>query len=465
MTIQYVGGKSFTNPVAGGSGGTLSLTDLTGGIASSPAAGDLVVAIYMTGTETVRSITITPEYTTVLGLNRISTRGTNFVMYRKIMGSTPDTTLTYSGTGSSTDSGVILVQVWRGVDQNYPLTPYYANNNGVNSGLADPPSFLPLTTNTVVIAGGSGSANGSAPQNPYTSSDLTNFLSSNTINATHVGQVGIGYQTWSSGVVNPAAFTGGGGTTGDAWVGLTMGVIPNGDPYPKVVTISKSSLNATTSSSVTTPSFIVDSVSNQKLLIFSSLSINETLDSATTSTGDTVIPFTSNVSLVDSGKYNVVKGWYVNNPTPSSTYTVTVNRSGTTSTRFYVNAILLGNVANGAPKFQNAYSSTTYANNYSTTDFTTTSNTNLVIDVINVLQNTFPTATSANGTLICNMESVVTNTAKMDIFARNIPSGSVVTQNANYTVTANLYNVGILSFAFEPASYPSVSTGNMFMLF
>ena len=49
MALQYVGGNTATKAGATSGNSTISLTALTGGLSASAAAGDLVIAVFATG--------------------------------------------------------------------------------------------------------------------------------------------------------------------------------------------------------------------------------------------------------------------------------------------------------------------------------------------------------------------------------------------------------------------------------
>ena len=221
-TPVYVGGKTAST-VGVTSSWTTSLTDLTGGIASQPSAGDVVVVSYAVGSIADINLSIT-GYTELVDLYSDDTVDTNLGVYYKVMTSTPDTLITLSQTGSADNAGAVAIHVWRNIDTSNPIdvTTTTATNN--NSALADPPAITTSTQNAVVIAiGASGNDNATTP---FTQGgDLSNFLSiggSDTEDAT----VGMGsIATTTPATVNPLAFSTS-STTNFSWAAATVALRP-----------------------------------------------------------------------------------------------------------------------------------------------------------------------------------------------------------------------------------------------
>lgn len=207
-TLVYVGGQTQS---FGGTTNTGNITfNLTGGIATTPAEGDLVIVAYAVGTGTSRNPTlnITTGYTAVF--NQIfqvdaTTTSTKFGVWYKRMGATPDTQFTRSGTGNGLDGGVIAVHVWRNVDATTPFDVTTTTSQSADTAIPNPPAITPVTTNAVIlVAAGAGSATGN--QRTFTAAYLSNFRtagSDDDFDAT----VGIGSIAWTSGAYDPAAWT------------------------------------------------------------------------------------------------------------------------------------------------------------------------------------------------------------------------------------------------------------------
>lgn len=132
------------------------------------------------------------------------------------------------GTGNTSYGGSVSLLVFRNLLTNQDVTPQSANGN--NTLLANPPAITPVTTNAVIICGGVGAdkyATGIGAH--YNSSDLTNFLSSETPTGadTYKSVTGIGYKIWTSGSFDAAAFTFTGTDSGDySWVAFSIALKP-----------------------------------------------------------------------------------------------------------------------------------------------------------------------------------------------------------------------------------------------
>jgi len=205
----------------------ISLTGLTGGLASAPAAGDLVIVIHAVSTTHHQNNGVTTAGWSRLGQFFASaTCRTNLVVDYKFMEATPDTSVTVSATGgSSTDAAVVAVYVWRGVSQ---VRPFEAGQLAYVSGTShpNPPATTPQTGGAVIIAVGASSGLSTAPTT-YTSSDLSNFIAKSQANTNTSIGVGIGSFNWSSGSFDPALFGGGLTSSSTSWVGLTFALRPS----------------------------------------------------------------------------------------------------------------------------------------------------------------------------------------------------------------------------------------------
>ena len=226
MAIEYVGGQvaGRANP----SNATAVTFALTGGLASVPAAGDLVIVTAVTGSAAgtpAMAITTPTGYTALGQLNQSAvTADTSMDVSYKVMGGTPDTTVTIPGTTNNAWAEAYAIQVFRGVDSTTPMDVAAVSAGGTATGRPNPASITPTTAGAyVVICGGGAAGTGAtytAPAN-YT----TNFLTANGADTTDA-MVGCGYRAWTSGAEDPAAYTG--GTTGanDSWCAYTLALRP-----------------------------------------------------------------------------------------------------------------------------------------------------------------------------------------------------------------------------------------------
>ena len=202
--IQYVGGRT-TSGAGTTSNTNIGLTTLTGGLASAPSEGDLVIVYFGTGSTSNRDLVV-DGYTEVTELYANGVTDTNFVVAYKFMGAVPDTTFTLTGgSGSSLDAIAIAVQVWRNVNKSIPFDVTVNTGTITNSVLANPGSVTSVSNFAVLLAAGAGGHTDGV--DTYSSPDLSKFLSvggDDTYDAT----VGAGFkQLAAPQTFDPAAFT------------------------------------------------------------------------------------------------------------------------------------------------------------------------------------------------------------------------------------------------------------------
>jgi hypothetical protein len=206
--IRYVGGKSI-GVNRGTSSVDVSLGSLTGGLSSS-AADDDVCVVYFIGASVGANANLALSYangfTTEANLYANDSYDTNLLVGYLIYSSTSggDTLTLPNGTGGAFVAGLIILQVWRGVDTTTPIDVPTQGVATLNTSLVNPPAITPVTSGALIIAGG-----GTSAGNPdtYLSSDLNNFISSShTSSGIAIGGVGSSY--WTSGSFDPSQFTG-----------------------------------------------------------------------------------------------------------------------------------------------------------------------------------------------------------------------------------------------------------------
>lgn len=226
MALQFVGGLTANKAGATSGNTTISLTGLTGGISSTAAANDIVVAVFATGSTADRTLAITDGTTnyTLIDSERYAngTVDSNLRVAYKIMGSTPDTTTTFGPTGNAQDGGAMAVHVWRGVDLNTPQDVTATGATGTGTGRPDGASIQPTTAGSIILVAGGGAAGTGAT---FTASELSNFRTDNGVD-TNDGFVGIGSFAWTSGAFNPAQWTGGTTGAGDSWTSVSLALRP-----------------------------------------------------------------------------------------------------------------------------------------------------------------------------------------------------------------------------------------------
>lgn len=234
MAIGYVGGRTagFVGSVS--TAVTVALdSGLTGGSGSGVSAGDLVVVGVGFGGTGVGSPSVaittpsghtalTPQYATS------ATYDTAHGVSYKIMGGTPDASVTIPPSTNTAWGGSYVIHVFSGVDATTPMdvAAVYALASSVANPKPNPPAITPTTAGAWIVAIGH-AATSSAPAT-FGSSDLSGFLSSYGDDSTD-SEVGGGYySSWTSGAFDPAAFTGGGGSASanQSWAATTLALRP-----------------------------------------------------------------------------------------------------------------------------------------------------------------------------------------------------------------------------------------------
>lgn len=229
MALTFVGGNTGTWAGATTGNNTVSLTALTGGSASAAAAGDLVIAVYATGSTADRTLSITDGTTayTLIG-TELYANGTSYdtnlrVAYKRLTAA--DTSVTFGPTGNNADAGAAAVYVWRGTDGNTILDVAATTATGTGTGRPTPPAITPTTSGAIIVMAGGGAA---ATGATYTSA-LTSFRTVTSAD-TNDAMLGVGYATWTSGTYTPAQWTGGTTNAADSWAAVTIALRPAGNP-------------------------------------------------------------------------------------------------------------------------------------------------------------------------------------------------------------------------------------------
>lgn len=202
--IKYVGGyvEGFVGQTTDK---TITLTSLTGGLASQPSADDFVIVYFGTSSTADRNLVVS-GYTEVVELWANDDSDTNLAVAYKFMTATPDTSITLTGgTLNIAEAGAVYISVWRNVNTTTPLDVTQTTATGTNTVLADPPAITPVTLGSVIVSGAAG-AHDKAGAQTYSSSNLTGFLSVGADDSTAV-TIGGGYNIWTTGTFNPAQFT------------------------------------------------------------------------------------------------------------------------------------------------------------------------------------------------------------------------------------------------------------------
>lgn len=248
MTIQYVGGVSG-NRVGTTSSTTQSISGtLTGGLASSPSDGDLVVVAIATGTQArtpAMAVTTPAGYANRGQQNQAAdTQDVSMDVSWKFYASGDGTTVTIPSSGNTADGQAWAIMVFRGVHRITPFDVADTTAVGQDTGRPNPASITPTTAGAwIVTACGGGSVSGSV----FTFPDMDVTVSANGVD-TNDGTVSLSYNDgWTSGAFDPAVTTTGANATSDSWCARTMALRPAPDDLSTYTdTFTSGTLNSTT---------------------------------------------------------------------------------------------------------------------------------------------------------------------------------------------------------------------------
>jgi hypothetical protein len=226
VAIQYVGGTTGT-----GTGASYSVSlngALTGGLASSPAAGDLIVVYAGHGNTASSAPTCSGNTSGAYvaahtAIHSNDTWDTEFCTFYQFAGATPDTTLTIGRTNTTTYGGATVVLVFRDVSS---VTA--TSTSGFNGGAVNPPSVTPTVAGSWVVAGGTGMLSATDTAGMTAISNLTAVRSAYGDGSTSDASTIAGYYSgWTSGAFDPAAATGGNlANTSSSWAASTLVLAP-----------------------------------------------------------------------------------------------------------------------------------------------------------------------------------------------------------------------------------------------
>lgn len=144
------------------------------------------------------------------------------------MGATPDTSVECVGPNNANYTSSVVVQVWRGVDTT-TLLDDWSTTTAIDTGIPNNPSVIPITTGALVLILGHGVApttGSTTPTVPAGYSNLTYLLGTNGSSA-H-SNVAMASKAWSSGVEDPAVWTGFNSSTTASWGAITLALRPSG---------------------------------------------------------------------------------------------------------------------------------------------------------------------------------------------------------------------------------------------
>lgn len=227
--IQFVGYAKAGKVGATSGTSTLTLSSgLLGGIRSSVQEGDIVIAAMSSATLTNVTLSINSGYTLIGSelYGNASGNGdpdTNLRVAYKIMGSLPDSTVTFGPSGYIVGGATTMVFVFANVDTTNPLDVAATTAINVGGGYPNPPAITPSTPGSFIVAvGGMSEGQGTAGLSNNGQYVEFQYVQGPDEEDNHLG---MGYKNdWVSGSFDPLAFTGNG--DGTSWAALTMALRP-----------------------------------------------------------------------------------------------------------------------------------------------------------------------------------------------------------------------------------------------
>lgn len=161
MAITLVGAKSIAYGTSQNISRTVTLSDLTGGIDTAPAAGDIVIGVSAIGSAVTRNTNFTTSgYNKIIQESQFNTAttgnnsaGGNLAVGYKVMGASPDADISFvtGSTGATTDGFVFIVAVYRGVDQSNPIS-IYNTNKSLGTRIPDSPAVVPTRKGSGILS-------------------------------------------------------------------------------------------------------------------------------------------------------------------------------------------------------------------------------------------------------------------------------------------------------------------------
>lgn len=219
--LQFVGGRSALSTSATPS---FLLTGLSGGVASAPAAGDIViacVAFRLSGDENIECTT--SGYTEVADLYISDIEGrTHLGVYYKVL-SAPDTSVAFRVDGITVDC-TFATHVWRGVGASPLDVPSTTAVSG-DSGRPNAPAITAIRSDVVVIAVGAATGGAGAKISALTvPSGMGNFFTQREGEDAAIGIASASPLTPST--YNPEPFGGGTLDVDASWAAVTLALRP-----------------------------------------------------------------------------------------------------------------------------------------------------------------------------------------------------------------------------------------------
>lgn len=319
----YVGGKTAQFAGSTSSAGyTITLSGLTGGAASTPSQNDIIIVVYSTGSNDVRTTyIISSGYRYITrSLSDPDTYNSNLIAAVKISDGT-EASVIVSPSLSSADAAAVAIHVWRNIDLDI-IVEKIEEAVGSDTFRIDPPSITPYTSGAIIIAGG-GSGHITPAVTYATPSELSNFIQISGVNDTYDTRVAIGSATWTSGAFDVPQFTTSGATdsNNNSYSAFSIALRPafasNSSLYPSFI----NGQNSYETGSENTVSKPTNTTQNDLLVLFLALD-NKGSNQFTAPTG-----FTERVSSTTTSYIYKVYTKVAGSSEPS-TYTVSWLKDG-----------------------------------------------------------------------------------------------------------------------------------------
>ena len=203
--LKFVGSRTYsrdgtTDDV------TVPINSLSGGVASAPREGDLVIIYVGVASRVSPESVPTPSgWTLLVNKSESDSEATDLSVYYKVMGSTPDTGMVISG--GSQDNGNAMataVFVYAGASS---ATPVFSDASQPNTAEVDAPAITPTLSGSVILAGGASAHSDGVKV--YDTSGFSQFAGFETSGANdiHDATVGVGRVAWTAGAFDPAVLT------------------------------------------------------------------------------------------------------------------------------------------------------------------------------------------------------------------------------------------------------------------
>lgn len=263
MAITYVGGQSTVVTVTTPTTQTINFA-LTGGLASTPSAGDLVVVSYSEASGTDNAISgriSTSGYTFMTELYANDTYDSNLAVFRKFMGSTPDSSIVVIGATGTASGVTVNIAVFRGVDTTTPLDATTTTATGIDTGNVNPPAITPVTGGNVLVIFGTAASQNGATSLFSGPAYMTDFRQSARSGTSYRGVSGSGYVTGQAANVSydPAAWTISSDATSKSWAAVTVALRPIGASYIDAAATSSATSSVTAAAAITAAGAVTSS--------------------------------------------------------------------------------------------------------------------------------------------------------------------------------------------------------------